>query len=178
VTTPHISRATFDSVMAPVYAPAQMIPVRGEGSRVWGDDGRDYIDLTSGIAVTALGHAHPQLVAALTKQAEQMWHASNVYTNLPVLRLATRLTQATFAENAFFTNSGAEANEAALTLARRVAHDRFGYDAKKTRIVAFEQSFHGLIFSTVSVGGQPKYSEGFGPVPESISHVPLTSSPA
>ncbi|MFT4064106.1 acetylornithine/succinyldiaminopimelate transaminase [Paraburkholderia sp.] len=165
--------ATFNSVTAPDYAPAQMIPVRARGSRVWDEQGREYIDLTSGIAVTALGHAHPQLIATLTRQAEQLWHASNVYTNLPVLKLATRLTEATFADSVFFANSGAEANEAALKLARRVAYDRFGLDSKKTRIVSFGRSFHGHTLFTVSVGGQPKYSEGFGPLPPDISHVPF-----
>ena len=102
VTTPHPSRDTFDTVMAPVYAPAPVIPVRAQGSRVWDEEGRDYVDLTSGIAVCALGHAHPALVETLTRQAEQLWHVSNVFTNIPALKLALRLTEATFAENAIF----------------------------------------------------------------------------
>ncbi|WP_213309185.1 acetylornithine/succinyldiaminopimelate transaminase [Paraburkholderia sacchari] len=171
--TPYLSRITFNSVMVPVYAPAPIVPVRGQGSRVWDSDGRDYIDFTSGIAVTALGHSHPELVATLAQQAGQLWHASNVFTNLPILRLATRLTEATFADCAFFANSGAEANEAALKLARRVAFDRFGASAKKEKIVAFQQSFHGRTLFTVSVGGQQKYSDGFGPLPEGIAHVPF-----
>ncbi|MGF6841484.1 succinylornithine aminotransferase [Paraburkholderia youngii] len=174
MTTPEISRASFDSVMAPVYAPSAMVPVRALGSRVWDEHGKEYIDLTSGIAVTALGHAHPELVDVLTKQATQLWHAGNIFTNYPVLRLATRLTEATFADLAFFANSGAEANEAALKLARRVAHDRFG-PAAKNKIVAFTQSFHGRTLFTVSAGGQPKYSEGFGSLPGDIVHLPFNN---
>ncbi|SAK98377.1 bifunctional N-succinyldiaminopimelate-aminotransferase/ acetylornithine transaminase protein [Caballeronia hypogeia] len=159
--------------MAPVYAPAAIIPVRGQGSRVWDEQDREYIDLTSGIAVTAFGHAHPELVEALTKQAGQLWHIGNVFTNHPVLRLASRLTESTFADRAFFANSGAEANEAALKLARRVAHDRYGPQTKKTKIIAFSQSFHGRTLFSVSAGGQPKYSEGFGPLPQGIVHLPF-----
>ena len=106
------------------YAPASFVPVRGEGSRVWDQDGRMYIDFASGVAVTSLGHCHPALVTALTEQARTLWHVSNWFTNEPALRLAKRLIDATFAERVFFCNSGAEANEAALKLARRYAHDR------------------------------------------------------
>jgi succinylornithine aminotransferase len=165
-----VNRQTFDDVMVPVFSPAPFIPVRGEGSRVWDTDGRDYVDFTGGIAVTALGHAHPELVRVLREQGEKLWHVSNAYTNEPVLRLAKRLEALTFAERAFFANSGAEANEAALKLARRVAVERFGAD--KHEIVSFTQSFHGRTFFTVSVGGQPKYAEGFGPVPAGIVHLP------
>ena len=112
--------------MVPCYAPASFIPVRGEGSRVWDQDGRMYIDFACGVAVTALGHCHPAMLRALDEQAKKLWHVSNWFTNEPALRLAKRLTDATFAERAFFCNSGAEANEAALKLARRYAHDRHG----------------------------------------------------
>ncbi|MDX5300439.1 MAG: aminotransferase class III-fold pyridoxal phosphate-dependent enzyme, partial [Gammaproteobacteria bacterium] len=108
----HVTRAMFDEVMVPNYAPAAMIPVRGEGSRVWDQAGRDYVDLAGGIAVTALGHAHPALVEALTTQAGKLWHLSNVLTNEPAIRLARRLCDLTFAERVFFANSGGEANEA------------------------------------------------------------------
>ena len=123
-----------------------------------------------GIAVNVLGHCHPALVAALTKQANTLWHISNVFTNEPTLRLAHKLVDATFAERVFFCNSGAEANEAAFKLARRVAHDRFG--PEKYEIIAALNSFHGRTLFTVSVGGQPKYSDGFGPKIEGITHVP------
>ncbi|MDP3979297.1 MAG: aspartate aminotransferase family protein [Pseudomonas sp.] len=165
-----VQRADFDQVMVPNYAPAGFIPVRGAGSRVWDQSGRELIDFTGGIAVNALGHCHPALVAALTEQANTLWHISNVFTNEPALRLAHKLIDATFAERAFFCNSGGEANEAAFKLARRVAFDRFGED--KYEIIAATNSFHGRTLFTVNVGGQPKYSDGFGPKIQGISHVP------
>lgn len=165
-----VNRQTFDDVMVPVFSPASFVPVRGAGSRVWDTQGREYIDFTGGIAVTALGHTHPELVRVLREQGETLWHVSNAYTNEPVLRLASRLEALTFAERAFFANSGAEANEAALKLARRAALERHGAD--KIEIVSFAQSFHGRTLFTVSVGGQPKYAEGFGPVPAGIVHLP------
>ncbi|TWC43026.1 acetylornithine aminotransferase /succinylornithine aminotransferase [Pseudomonas sp. SJZ079] len=166
-----VQRADFDQVMVPNYAPAAFIPVRGAGSRVWDQSGRELIDFAGGIAVNVLGHAHPALVKALTEQANTLWHVSNVFTNEPALRLAKKLVDATFAERVFFCNSGAEANEAAFKLARRVAHDKFG--PEKCEIIAAVNSFHGRTLFTVSVGGQPKYSDGFGPKIQGISHVPF-----
>ncbi|WP_425272675.1 aspartate aminotransferase family protein [Phytopseudomonas straminea] len=165
-----VQRADFDQVMVPSYAPATFVPVRGAGSRVWDQSGRELIDFSGGIAVNALGHAHPALVKALTEQAGKLWHVSNVFTNEPALRLAKKLVDATFADRVFLCNSGAEANEAAFKLARRVAHDRFGAD--KYEIIAATNSFHGRTLFTVSVGGQPKYSDGFGPKIQGITHVP------
>ena len=165
-----VQRADFDQFMVPNYAPAAFVPVRGLGSRVWDQNGRELIDFAGGIAVNVLGHCHPALVAALTKQANTLWHISNVFTNEPTLRLGKKLVEATFAERVFFCNSGAEANEAAFKLARRVAHDRFGPD--KHEIIAATNSFHGRTLFTVSVGGQPKYSDGFGPKIQGITHVP------
>lgn len=165
-----VQRADFDQYLVPNYAPAAFIPVRGQGSRVWDQSGRELIDFTGGIAVNALGHCHPALVKVLTEQASQLWHISNVFTNEPALRLAHKLVDATFAERVFFCNSGAEANEAAFKLARRVAHDRFG--PEKCEIIAALNSFHGRTLFTVSVGGQPKYSDGFGPKIEGITHIP------
>ncbi|OEO26631.1 bifunctional succinylornithine transaminase/acetylornithine transaminase [Pseudomonas sp. J237] len=165
-----VQRADFDQFMVPNYSPAAFIPVRGEGSRVWDQTGRELLDFAGGIAVNVLGHAHPVLVKALTEQANALWHVSNVFTNEPALRLAKKLTDATFAERVFFCNSGAEANEAAFKLARRVAFDKFGEE--KSEIIAAVNSFHGRTLFTVSVGGQPKYSDGFGPKIQGISHVP------
>lgn len=165
-----VGRADFDRVMVPNYAPVDMIPVRGQGSRLWDQQGREYIDLAGGIAVNALGHAHPGLIEALTEQAGKLWHVSNIMTNEPALRLASKLIDATFANKVFFANSGAEANEAAFKLARRWAHEVAGPD--KNEIIACTNSFHGRTLFTVSVGGQPKYSQGFGPALEGISHVP------
>ncbi|HIQ42162.1 MAG TPA: aspartate aminotransferase family protein [Pseudomonas oleovorans] len=165
-----VQRADFDQFMVPNYAPAAFVPVRGLGSRVWDQSGRELIDFAGGIAVNVLGHCHPALVAALTEQANTLWHISNVFTNEPALRLGKKLVEATFAERVFFCNSGAEANEAAFKLARRVAHDRFG--PEKHEIIAATNSFHGRTLFTVSVGGQPKYSDGFGPKIQGITHVP------
>jgi succinylornithine transaminase family protein len=156
--------------MVPNYAPQAIIPVRGKGSHLWDQEGRDYIDLAGGIAVNLLGHCHPELVQALREQADKLWHLSNVYTNEPALALAQKLTRHTFAERVFFANSGAEANEAAFKLVRKYACDHAG--PHKHEIIAFEQSFHGRTLFTVSVGGQPKYRQGFEPVPGGITHVP------
>ena len=166
-----VTRATFDQVMVPNYSPAGFIPVRGEGSRVWDQDGREFIDLAGGIAVNSLGHCHPELVAALTEQAGKLWHVSNVFTNEPALQLASALVEKTFADRVFFCNSGAEANEAAFKLARKYAADHFGAD--KYEIISCTNSFHGRTVFTVNVGGQPKYAEGFGPNPAGITHVPF-----
>ena len=166
-----VSRSTFDQVMVPTYAPSQVVPVRGSGLDVWDQEGRRYLDFTAGIAVTSLGHTNPILVDALCAQARTLWHVCNIYTNEPVLRLAQALTQATFADRAFFCNSGAEANEAAFKLARKYASVKFG--PSKSRIISSLNSFHGRTLFTVSVGGQPKYTEGYAPLPEAIDHVPF-----
>jgi acetylornithine/N-succinyldiaminopimelate aminotransferase len=163
-----VTRALFDEVMVPNYAPAPIIPVRGQGSRVWDQAEREYIDFAGGIAVSALGHCHPALVGALKEQADKLWHVSNVMTNEPAIRLAQKLVNSTFAEKVYFANSGAEANEAALKLARRWALDNFG--AQKQQIISFGKSFHGRTFFTVTVGGQAAYSDGFGPKPGAIEH--------
>ena len=134
-----VGRADFDRVMVPNYAPIDMIPVRGEGSRLWDQQGHEYVDLAGGIAVNVLGHAHPALVEALTEQAGKLWHVSNVLTNEPALRLASKLVAATFADKVFFANSGAEANEAAFKLARRWAHETVGPD--KHEIIAAPTAF-------------------------------------
>ena len=165
-----VTREQFDEVMVPNYAPGKIIPVRGEGSRIWDQDGREFIDFAGGIAVSALGHAHPALVEALTTQGQKLWHLANVMTNEPAIKLAKRLTDLTFADKVFFCNSGAEANEAALKLARR--HAYLNHGPEKNEIISTLSSFHGRTLFTVSVGGQPKYKEGFEPTPGGISHVP------
>ncbi|ELA7834152.1 aspartate aminotransferase family protein [Vibrio sp. Vb2658] len=165
-----VERGLFDEVMVPCYNPMEMIPVKGEGSRVWDQEGNEYIDFAGGIAVSCLGHCHPVMVNALTEQANKLWHLSNVMTNEPALRLAKKLTEVSFAERVFFANSGAEANEAALKLARRYAADVHG--TEKSEIIAFKQGFHGRTFFTVTVGGQAAYSDGFGPKPGGVTHLP------
>ncbi|GHA24121.1 acetylornithine aminotransferase [Oceanisphaera arctica] len=164
-----VTRELFDQVMVPNYSPAEVIPVRGQGARVWDQQDREYIDFAGGIAVNCLGHCHPALVSALKEQGEKLWHLSNVMTNEPALRLASKMVDATFADKVFFCNSGGEANEAAFKLARRYAIDHFG--PEKTQIIAFKQGFHGRTFFTVTVGGQETYSDGFGPKPGDIDHV-------
>lgn len=164
----NVTRELFDEVMVPNYNPAAMIPVRGLGSKVWDQDNNEYIDFAGGIAVNVLGHCHPNLVAALKEQGDKLWHLSNVFTNEPALRLAKKLVDATFAERVYFANSGGEANEAALKLARRWALEHHG--EHKNQIIAFKQGFHGRTFFTVTVGGQPAYSDGFGPKPGAIDH--------
>lgn len=165
-----VERKLFDEVMVPCYAPMAMIPDRGQGSRIWDQDDREYIDFAGGIAVSCLGHCHPVMVSALKAQADKLWHLSNVMTNAPALRLAKKLTEVSFAERVFFANSGAEANEAALKLARRWAVDVHG--PEKSEIIAFTQGFHGRTFFTVTVGGQSAYSDGFGPKPGDVTHLP------
>ena len=167
----NIDRDLYDRVMTPNYAPMSMLPERGEGARLWDTEGKEYLDFAAGIAVSALGHAHPELCRVLAEQASKFWHVSNLLTNKPAIELAQKLCAFTFAERVFFANSGAEANEAALKLARRYALDHHGEG--KTEIISFDNSFHGRTFFTVCVGGQQKYSDGFGPKPGDITHLPF-----
>ncbi|MGX5201489.1 aspartate aminotransferase family protein [Aliikangiella sp. IMCC44632] len=165
----NVTRETFNDVMVPNYAPLKIIPVKGKGAKLWDKDGNEYIDFAGGIAVNALGHCHPELVSALTEQAQKLWHLSNVFTNEPALELAKKLVDNTFADKVFFANSGGEANEAAFKLARKYASENFG--SEKNEIISFKQSFHGRTLFTVSVGGQEKYTEGFEPLPQGITHL-------
>ena len=173
---PTPTRADYDAVFVPNYAPADALLARGSGSRVWDTEGKEYIDFASGIAVNALGHAHPDLVEALTAQAASLWHVSNAYTHAPGIALAQSLTARTFADRVLFCNSGAEANEAALKLARRYAYDRGESD--RFEIISFDRSFHGRTFLTVSAGGTEAYRTGFGPVPEGLTHLPYNDMDA
>lgn len=166
-----VTRQTFDEIIVPVYAPSAMVPVRALGLDLWDQEGKQYLDFTAGIGVTGLGHSNPAVMDALRTQSEKLWHVGNGYTNEPVLQLARVLTDATFADRAFFCNSGAEANEAAFKLARKYAHKKFG--PAKSRIVSCVNSFHGRTLFTVSVGGQPKYTEGFEPLPPELFHIPF-----
>lgn len=165
-----ITREHFDDVMVPINIPGNIIPVKGKGVRLWDQNDKEYIDFAGGIAVNVLGHSNPLLVAVLEEQSKKLWHLSNVMTNEPAIALAKKLIQLTFADKVFFCNSGAEANEAALKLARR--HAYINYGSQKHEIISTFNSFHGRTLFTVSVGGQAKYTEGFGPIPSGISHVP------
>jgi succinylornithine aminotransferase len=168
--TQFAKRQDFNQYLVPLYAPAEFIPVRGEGSRLWDQQGQEYIDFAGGIAVNAVGHAHPVAVNALLEQGQKLWHLGNGYTNEPVLKLAKQLVESTFADKVFFCNSGAEANEAALKLARKIGQSQA---ASKHKILAFHNAFHGRTLFTVSTGGQPKYSEQFAPLPAGIQHLPF-----
>lgn len=159
--------------LTPNFTFAPILPEYGLGSRIWDVHGQEFIDMAGGIAVNALGHCHPVLVKALTVQAKKLWHVSNIYTTEPAQALAQRLVENSFAQQVFFCNSGAEANEAAFKLARKYARDHFGKESGKNEIVACVNSFHGRTLFTVAVGGQPKYSQDFAPLPEGISHIPF-----
>lgn len=157
------------SVLLPTYARAPVAFERGEGPWAITADGTRYLDFGAGIAVNALGHAHPHLVEALTAQANRIWHTSNLYAMPEGERLARRLCEATFAERVFFTNSGAEANEAAIKMARKY-HAAKGHP-ERFRIITFEGAFHGRTLATIAAGGQQKYIEGFGPKVEGFDQV-------
>ena len=145
----------------PTYARADVTIVRGEGCRVWDDEGRSYLDFGTGIAVVGLGHRHPAVAEAAHAQLDRLWHASNLYWTEPMLRLAGLLSVRIGGAQAFFCNSGAEANEAALKVARKVTG--------RPRIVALEGGFHGRTFGALSATGQPAKWEGFGPLVPGIS---------
>jgi len=149
----------------PVYRSGRIVLERGSGSRVHDRDGREYVDFGAGIAVNALGHAHPALVDALTEQAGKLWHTSNVFTSQPALRLAEALVDAAgFAKRVFLCNSGAEANEAAIKLARQWATST-GRGPEQRVVLSFGGSFHGRTLATVTATAQPKYHAGFEPLP-------------
>lgn len=155
----------------PVYRPREVVLERGEGARVWDRDGRDYVDFAAGIAVCSLGHANPDLVAALTDQAGRLWHTSNVFYSEPPVRLADELAEASgFAERVFLCNSGTEANEAAIKLVRKWATAQ-GRPPERRVIVSFRGSFHGRTLAAVTATAQPKYHEGYEPLPGGFRYV-------
>lgn len=153
----------------PTYARADVAFEKGEGSWLIASDGRRFLDFGSGIAVNSCGHSHPHLVKALTEQAAKLWHTSNLYQMPEGKRLAERLIANTFADTVFFCNSGAEANEAAIKMARKF-HAANGHP-EKFRIITFEGAFHGRTLATIAAGGQKKYLEGFGPKVEGFDQV-------
>ncbi|MGN0902060.1 MAG: aminotransferase class III-fold pyridoxal phosphate-dependent enzyme, partial [Succinivibrio sp.] len=166
-----ITRSTFDKVMFPCYSPMNMVIKQAHGSCVYDTEGTKYIDLTSGIAVNSLGHTPEGVTRVIRKVSKKLIHVSNIFTNEYTLGFASKLTETTGYDRVFFCNSGAEANEAALKLARRVAFDDFSED--KNEIISFVNSFHGRTFFSVTVGGQESYSDGFGPKPGAITHLPF-----
>lgn len=164
------------SVLVPTYARAPVAFERGEGPWAITADGTRYLDFGAGIAVNALGHAHPHLVKTLTEQAGKIWHTSNLYGAPDGERLARRLCEATFAERVFFTNSGAEANECAIKMARKY-HAAKGHP-ERYRIITFEGAFHGRTLATIAAGGQQKYIDGFGPKVDGFDQVPFDDEKA
>ncbi len=158
------------SPLLPTFARAELSFEKGEGPWLYGRDGERYLDFGAGIAVNALGHAHPHLVKALTDQAAKIWHSSNLFQIPEGERLAQRLVDNTFADFVFFANSGAEANEAAIKMARRYHY--VNGNPERFHIVTFEGAFHGRTLGTIAAGGQAKYLEGFGPKAQGFDQVP------
>lgn len=159
------------SPVLPTYARAQVAFVRGEGMRLYTADGDSYLDFGAGVAVTSCGHCHPHLVAALTAQANKVWHTSNLYQMPGQEKLARRLIEHSFADTMFFTNSGAEALECAIKMARKY-QSATGHP-ERFRIITFEGAFHGRTLATIAAGGQAKYLEGFGPKVDGFDQVPF-----
>ena len=155
----------------PTYARIDLAFERGEGAYLYGSDGRRYLDFGSGIAVTAFGHSHPHVVAAVKAQAEKLWHVSNLYRIPDQERLAARLVEATFAETMFFGNSGGEALECGIKLIRKY-HDESGAP-ERFRIITFEGAFHGRTLATISAGKQAKHIAGFEPLLDGFDQVPF-----
>jgi acetylornithine/N-succinyldiaminopimelate aminotransferase len=162
---------TVTSHLLPTYARVNLAFERGEGAWLVATDGERYLDFSSGVAVNALGHAHPRLVAAVTEQAQKVWHVSNLYQVPEAERVAARLCEASFADVVFFCNSGAEAMECSIKMARKY-HSVNGAP-ERYRTITFEGAFHGRTLATLAAGGQKKYLDGFGPVVEGFDQVPF-----
>jgi acetylornithine aminotransferase len=158
------------------YARFPISIVRGRGTRVYDLEGREYLDFVAGIAVNVLGHCHPDLVAAIHKQAQQLLHASNLYYTEPQVRLAQMLVEHSFAKKVFFCNSGAEANETAIKLTRRYAHEKYG--PQRYEIITMRNSFHGRTMATLSATGQEKVQKGYEPLVPGFTYVPFNDLPA
>jgi len=158
------------------YARLPITLVRGKGCRVWDDTGKEYLDFLAGIAVCNLGHCYPAVTRALCDQADRLVHVSNLFYTRPQVELAAELTGLSFADKVFFSNSGAEANEAAIKLARKASWDRYGEG--RFHIIAMKDSFHGRTMATLSATGQEKVRKGFEPLVEGFSFVEFNSVPA
>ncbi|MBW2742762.1 MAG: aminotransferase class III-fold pyridoxal phosphate-dependent enzyme, partial [Deltaproteobacteria bacterium] len=159
-----------DKVIAKTYNRFPIVITKGRGCTLWDSDGRAYTDFVAGIAVCNLGHAHPRVAKAISKQAETLFHVSNLYYTLPQTELASWLVNNSFADRVFFCNSGAEANEAAIKLVRKYFNDRG--EEGRCRIIAMEKSFHGRTMATLSATGQEKMRKGFEPVLNGFDFVP------
>jgi acetylornithine/N-succinyldiaminopimelate aminotransferase len=164
------------SPLLPTFARSELAFVRGEASTLFTADGSAYLDFAAGIAVNSLGHCHPHLVETLKRQAETLWHVSNMYRIPEQEELGRRLVEASFADHAFFVNSGAEANECAIKMARKY-HAHHGHP-ERYRIITFEGAFHGRTLATIAAGGQKKYLDGFGPKVDGFDQVPFADHEA
>jgi acetylornithine aminotransferase len=160
-----------DRYIMRTYGRYPIVPVRGEGCRLWDADGKEYLDFLGGVAVNNLGHCHPKVVAALQKQAAELIHCSNYYQIPQQIELAELLCKHSFADKAFFCNSGAEANEAAIKLARKYSRDTYG--PERYEIITAADSFHGRTMATVSATGQEKVQRFFDPLLHGFKHVPF-----
>jgi len=165
--------AASGKYLANTYARFPIVLVRGRGVHLWDSDGKDYLDFVGGIAVDALGHCHPKMVEAIRAQAETLIHVSNLYHIEPQIHLGKLLCEQSFADRAFFCNSGAEANEAAIKLARKYAKDHWSSD--RVEIIAMHHAFHGRTLATVTATGNPKYLHGFEPLMPGFKHVPYNN---
>jgi acetylornithine/N-succinyldiaminopimelate aminotransferase len=162
-----------DQVITQTYARYPLALIRGQGCTLFDDQGRAYTDFIAGIAVCNLGHAHPKLIASLVDQAERLWHVSNLYYTQPQAELAAWLTSHSFADRVFFANSGAEANEAAIKLARKFFNDQG--QTRRFRVVSMQQSFHGRTMAALSATGQEKVRKGFDPLLEGFDFAPFNA---
>ncbi|MGW8325572.1 MAG: acetylornithine transaminase [Desulfobacterales bacterium] len=162
---------TADKVMAKTYKRFPIVITKGKGCNLWDAEGKKYIDFVSGIAVCNLGHAHPRVSEALSKQADILLHVSNLYYTEPQIELASLLTENSFADRVFFCNSGAEANEAAIKLVRKYFKDKG--ESERYRIITMEKSFHGRTMATLSATGQDKIRKGFEPILEGFDYIPF-----
>ena len=158
------------------YNRIPMVLVKGAGTKVWDSEGKEYLDFVAGIAVCNLGHSHPKVVRAIQEQAATLTHVSNLYHIEPQIRFAALLIENAFPGKVFFCNSGAEANEAAIKLARKYAHEKFG--PEKSEIIAMDNSFHGRTMATITATGQKKFQIGFDPLLAGFKHVPFDDAAA
>jgi len=163
--------ALSDKYIMSTYKRFPIVLVRGAGAKVWDSNGKEYLDFVAGIAVCSLGHSHPKVVEAIKKQAEILTHVSNLYHIEPQILYAKKLVENSFADKAFFCNSGAEANEAAIKLARKYAYENMGKG--KYELITMKDSFHGRTMATVTATGQTKFQVGFAPLLEGFKHVPF-----
>lgn len=162
-----------DKVVMNTYGRQPLVLVKGQGCRVWDDQGKEYLDCLAGLAVCNLGHAHPDIAKAAAAQLTQLVHVSNIYYTTPMVELAEALVRLSFADRVFFANSGAEVNEGAIKLVRRYSRERFGEG--RHRIICMENSFHGRTLGALSATGQSKFWQGFDPLLPGFSFVPFNN---